>query len=255
MKKTITHMLLNSKERPENHVAFRFKHKRCWHSVNWSQHFTNCAQAAGGLHKLGVKKGDKVAIFSQSRYEWTVCDMAIMGLGAITVPIYQSSSTEEIEFILQDSGSKVLICEDIELYKRWKQVKDNCSSVEHVVIFQNEVDEALGWQELLDSAQAINTSEVYFQNSCANVSLDDLASIVYTSGTTGMPKGVVLTHRQVSSEITELFKVIEVNYKDTALTFLPFAHVLARVEMWGNVYYGYSLSFAESIDRIKNNLT
>jgi long-chain acyl-CoA synthetase len=210
------------------------------------------------LKSLGVEAGERVAIFSNTRVEWAFADMAILGIGGVTVPIYQSSIPTEIEFILNNSEATVLFVENQALLEKWKSIAEKTPSVKWVISFEvtNSNDERLlqlgriyemGERQLSENPDG-------FIESCENRSIEELATIVYTSGTTGVPKGVQLTHQQIMSEIADVFTILDVSEKDSSLTFLPFAHIFGRVEHWGHVHVGWMMGYAESIDRIKNGL-
>ncbi|MCB9025065.1 MAG: long-chain fatty acid--CoA ligase [Bdellovibrionaceae bacterium] len=253
----ITNHLLQVANRPQNCIAIKYKQKNIWRNLNWLEYLSMCEKSGSALIALGLEKGDKVAILSETRWEWEVTDMSILGCGGITVPLYQSQREEELEYILNDSQVKFLFCENIEQLKKWKKIKKNCPSVNKIILFEGESqpDVALPWEKFLaEGSNYLNNNQNAFKDSCLNIKLEDTATIIYTSGTTGQPKGVVLTHTQIMSEVEDLFTVLQVNEIDCTLTFLPFAHVLGRVEMWGHIYKGYTLAYAESIDRIKKNL-
>jgi long-chain acyl-CoA synthetase len=254
----ITHHLLASLDRPSDWVAIRFKRHRDWLSLTWKEYYRSCEAAGLGLATLGVKRGDRVAIVANTRWEWAVLDFGILGLGAVTIPVYQSNRAEEIEYVLQNSEPKVLIVEDPAQLRKWETIAKKCPSVEHVVCIQpgSELPKGvLSWDELLDRGVA-KSSETpgYFRKEIEKTTLKETATIVYTSGTTGEPKGAVLTHDQALSEVEDVTRAFPISPLDSTLTFLPYAHVLGRVELWLNTYAGFTMNFAESIDRLKSNL-
>ena len=259
MSQTITHHFVASQKRNPKLAALKYKKKNTWKAVKWKEYFQNSEKIGAALLSQDVVKGDRVAILSNTRPEWAFSDMGILGIGAITVPIYQSYRPDEIEYILNNSESKILICENDHQYKKWLEIKGNCTSVQSVVIIEggNESVEKkdFTWTHFLESGSShLKNHPGCYNQACLNNTLDDVATILYTSGTTGEPKGVVLEHRQIMSQITDAFGAMSVGSSDNSLSFLPYAHILGRVELWGNIYSGFTICFAESIDRIRQNL-
>lgn len=247
-----------SLERPSDWTALQFKRHKQWLTLNWKEYYRTCEAAGGALASLGVTRGDRVAILSNTRVEWAFADFGVLGLGAITIPIYQSNRAEEIEYVLHNSEPRVLILEDFSQFRKWESLAKRCKSVEHVVCMQDHADLPLGvlrWDDFLArGVEYQNAHPTHFKDAVLATTLDDIATIVYTSGTTGEPKGVVLTHNQALSEVEDITRAFPVSHKDATLSFLPYAHVLGRVELWLHAYLGFTMSFAESIERLKNNL-
>lgn len=215
------------------------------------------AEAVGlGLRALGVQKGDRVAILSNTRWEWAALDFGILGVGGVTVPIYQSHRPEEVEFTLQKSEARVLIVEDAAQLRKWESIRAKCRSVEAVICLNPPKDLPEGillWDDLCNKGTPTTPSDE-FKNLCESIELEDLASIVFTSGTSGEPKGVMITHDQVLSEVEDIANAFPISEADSSLTFLPYAHILGRTELWLHTYVGFTMTFAESIDRLRQNL-
>jgi long-chain acyl-CoA synthetase len=256
--KTITQHLVQGRSRPENWTAVRFKRHKRWLELTWSDYYRSCEACGLGLAALGVLPGDRVAIVSQTCWEWGALDLGIMAIGAITVPVYQSSRADEIEFIVQNSEPRVVVCEDVSQLKKWESIAKRCKSVEHVICIQPNTDmpnTAMSWEDFLDrGVNEFTNRPDHFADCISRNSLDDLATIVYTSGTTGEPKGVMLTHRQILSEVEDLVKAYPISPQDSTLCFLPFAHVLGRAELWLHTYLGFTLNYAESLEKLRTNL-
>lgn len=259
MGKTICHYLLESRKRDSSLEAIKFKRQRRWISKNWQELILAIENVAASLSVVGIKKADRVVILSNTRHEWLTADMAILSLGAVTVPIYQSSREEEVEYILNDCQPTLVILENALQVKKWQSLGKIPSSVKKVICiepFTELPDEIHSWEEFLDEGtDLLNKNSNFLVDHIAERNLDEDATIIYTSGTTGNPKGVVLTHLQIVSEVTEAFDLFDIGTKDSSLTFLPYAHVLGRIEAWGSIYKGFTLAFAESIERIRLNLT
>ncbi len=238
-------------------VAFLFKDEDSWKPISWSNYQKDVYKFTQFLHESNLSESAKVAIISNTRYEWSVIDLAIMCAQAISIPIYQNSTPEEMKVILNHSQAELIILENNTTLKSWNRIKKDCPYVKKIVLLEQAsiVDKELISIENIFS-KIISQNEIRrIENQIKKIKPSDLATIVYTSGTTGEPKGVLLTHEQIISEVSEAFPTCGVSSEDTSLTFLPFAHVLGRIETWAHCYFGYTMAFAESIDRIKNNLT
>lgn len=255
---TITQLLLAARERPRQQTAYKFKENGVWVSCSWAEFYFNCETVAGALSNLGVNTGDRVAILSNTRPEWLLCDMAIMGFGAITVPIYQSQRSEEVAYILNDSQAKVIFLEDDSQWQKWQQIADSCPSIQHVVLFSGTAADdktPILWEAFLARGQkVIKDQPDLLVKAIEKQSLKDWATLIYTSGTTGEPKGVVITHEQIASEVHDILVSFPLGVSDSSLCFLPFAHVLGRIEAWTSIASGFTLAFAENIDRLRQNL-
>lgn len=258
MARTIVQSLLEARTRSSETKAARFVKNGRWQSITWQEYFSQTAKLGMALIELGVEPGDRVAVLSNTRLEWAISDMAILGIGGVTVPIYQSSIPSEIEFILNNSGAKVLILENQALLEKWKSIAEKTPDVKWIIsceVTNSGDDRLIQWGRAFEIGERkLNEESDAFIRQCEDRKSSELATIVYTSGTTGVPKGVQLTHEQIMSEIEDVFKVLDVSDKDASLTFLPFAHILGRVEHWGHVHIGWMMGYAESIDRIKNGL-
>lgn len=258
MQQTIVRHLLSAADRPSTWTAVRFKRHKDWLSLTWADYCKSCETAGLALAALGIEKGDRVAVLANTRFEWSVADFAILGLGAVTVPIYQSNRAEEVEWIIKHSEPKVLIVEDQVQLKKWELIGKRCKSVEHVICMESNIPETegvLGWEPFLSGGlKKFDGAATVFRERAHSVGLNDLASIVYTSGTTGEPKGAMITHQQIISEVEDICRAFPISPVDSTLCFLPFAHVLGRMESWLHMYLGFTLNFAEGIDRLRTNL-
>lgn len=259
MSETITQVFLKAQSRPDSQVAARYKFKKQWQEKSWKDCYGLAEIIGSALISMGMRPTDRIALLANTRFEWWITDFGIMGAGLITVPLYQSSRAEDVEYILNNSEARVLILEDASQVKKWNQVSTRCPKVEKVVCIQSYPDlpdEILSWEEFLEEGENhLETSPSSYREQIEKSSRDDIATILYTSGTTGQPKGVVLTHRQIMSEVEEVFPMVGVDHRDESLSFLPYSHVLGRIEAWGSVYAGFTLNFAESIERIRVNLS
>jgi long-chain acyl-CoA synthetase len=256
MSHTVCHKFLETAEKYSNRLAVMHKQGDHWNELNWAAYATLVKTVAAGLQTLGVRKGDRIAIVSNTRLEWAVTDLALLGLGAVTVPIYQNSTPEDLTYILESSRTKILICESTQSYLKMQPHLKALNGIEKVVVYDGDAtDGVVRFDEIENAgAAALKLSPTVYELALREVTLNDIATIIYTSGTTGRPKGVVITHTQALSEIADAFPLLGVTVRDRSLCFLPFAHILGRIEIWGHGYTGYTMAFAESIDRLKDNL-
>ena len=258
MKQTITHCLIDALKRPESQIAVTFKSGSHWLKWSWLDFYRQVEALAGYLSQIGVQPGDQIAIYSSTRVEWFISDMAIMALGAITIPIYTSNREEDIEYILNSSECSMIIIEQPELLDRFLNVANNCPKVKSVLFFNkcsSEEEKVVSWKEAIISGRKYAQEKTDFLIAAIyKNTLDQTATVVYTSGATGKPKGVVLTHKQIMSEISDIFDLIGIDHHDRSLTFLPYAHILGRIESWGSLYTGFTLCFAESLEKLQKNL-
>lgn len=255
---TICEKFLETVKKQSTRTAVMFKRAGRWNEIDWIGYRQLVESLAAGLQSNGVRKGDRVAILSNTRLEWAALDLAILGLGAVTVPIYQTSTHDDISFILTDSEAKVLVCETPAQLAKLHDVS-KVRNLEKVFCIDSEATADSQEYSSLDSLQAhgqaaLKRSPSLFELALRENSADDIASLIYTSGTTGQPKGVVITHQQILSEVQDAFPLLGVTFRDRSLCFLPFAHVLGRIEIWGHALIGYTMAFAESIEKLKVDL-
>lgn len=241
----------------DSNFAVKFKVAGLWKSWTWKQYIQKVEFIACGLKKKGVSKGAHVAIMSGTRVEWSLADMALLGLGGVSIPIYPSNTADEMVYILNDSEAQFIFLEDNTQLEKWNKISSQCPTVKEVFVLNKDSikKEILDLNDLEEiGKRADRESQELYSKSVGQIQLSDLAAIHYTSGTTGVPKGVSLTHLQVMSEVTDVFSELGMIPDDSTLTFLPFSHILGHVEYWGSIYLGYGIAYAESIDKIRDNL-
>ena len=264
---TLFNYLLERREKYADFPAIQFKDQGRWIRYNWREYVALIEAFGAALITSGIMPGDRIAIISSTRPEWIIADLAIMGVGAVTVPVYPNNTDDDMDFIIKNSGASAVIVENANQYEKWRRLKGPLPDIKLLIGIDAKTFESksytsaasspthMVWSEMLETGreQLKADSRTYFDRA-REVKLDDLATLVYTSGTTGSPKGVVLCHEQIMSEVTDAFSIVAVTHEDVSLSFLPYSHILGRLEAWGNVYAGYLLSFAESIEKIRANL-
>jgi len=207
---------------------------------------------AGALRQWGVNKGDRVAILSENRPEWTIADFACLQVGAVVVPIYSTVTAQQVAYVLSDSGAKAVVVSTDQQLQKVLSIK-NQTAVEQVVIMdQVETSEAVNMRQLMRGTSKPRASDLPAQ--MAAVTADDLASIIYTSGTTGIPKGVKLTHGNLTSNMQHSLDGFEVGPGLISISFLPLSHITARHADFALLYRGVTLAYCPFIEKLPQAL-
>ncbi len=204
-----------------------------------------------GLLKMGFDKGDKFAIISANRTEWTFTDLGILQIGGNDIPIYPNMSEDQYEYIFNDAEVKLVFVGDKDLYDKVMRVIPKTPSVQDVYSF-DKIKGVKHWSEISEVADYSLESKLHeIEDSIDEM---DLATIIYTSGTTGVPKGVMLCHKNIISNVKSLAQIIPIRKEDTMISFLPICHIFERTAVYYYLSLGGATYFAESIDKIGDNL-
>jgi long-chain acyl-CoA synthetase len=223
--------------------------------------FERIRDAALGLESLGILRGDRVVIMSESRPEWLIADLAILAMGSVTVPVYATLSPGQARFIVNDSGARVAFVSTAEQFEKLQSVRHQLPSLEAVVVFDDVTaasPSVLSFGALAERGHARMVAEWgvarAFRDRAREVRPEQLATIIYTSGTTGEPKGVMLTHHNIVSNMTAGYAMVPVNEEDVALSFLPLSHSFERTVSYVYLANGVTIVYAESIDTVGRDL-
>jgi len=230
------------------------KYQGQWKNTSTREFIDQANAISRALLKMGVKKNDKIALISSNnRTEWSVMDIGILQLGAQTIPIYPTITAEEYQYVLNHSESIYCFISDQEIFEKIRTVQSQVPTLKEVYSF-DEIPGCKNWKELLQSGTDQSTqAEVEARK--AEVLPSDLATIIYTSGTTGTPKGVMLTHNNVVSNVIDSTPRIPITEGNSrAMSFLPVCHIFERMLLYLYQYYSVSIYFAESIEKISDNL-
>ncbi|MDR3023296.1 long-chain fatty acid--CoA ligase [Chryseobacterium sp.] len=237
---------------------FVTKYQGEWKKTSTQEFINEGNKISRGLLKLGIKPGDKIALITtNSRTEWAIMDFGLSQIGVVSVPVYPSISPEDYEFIFNNAEIQYCFVSDKELLTKVMKVKHNIPTLQGIFTFDN-ISGAANWREILDLGKDEST-QIEVDDLSNAINTEDLATIIYTSGTTGRPKGVMLTHNNIVSNvlgaIPRIPKKRGFDYKETrALSFLPICHIFERMLFYLYQYNGFSLYFAESIEKMGENV-
>ena len=225
-----------------------------------AEHFVERVRnIALGLASFGIKPGDRVALLSENRPEWSMADMAILSLGAINVPIYTTQAVDQVRYILADSGTRAVFISNRRLYKHAREAFEGLDILEKLIFFDADSATGLERATTLEALEEIGREQVRQRPGAFDAYLqaihpDDLATIIYTSGTTGEPKGVMLTHSNFISNVLAITAGLPIGSSDVALSVLPLSHIFERTGFYVFCYNGVSVYYAASFDQVGENL-
>ncbi len=238
--------------------TLNYKRDGQWLSISSDELLKQVREIAAGLAAFGIKRGDRLAILCESRPEWTLIDAGCIFAGVIDVPIYPTLMPPQVRYIIKDSGARALAISSREKFNQLKDVLQDCETLEHVIFLDSSgPDDSLGIT--LDQLQErgrtlISESPELIEELARGAHPYDLATILYTSGTTGEPKGVMLTHANLVSNLIDSSGHLSFDKDDIALSVLPLSHIFERQAMYMYLYQGMAVYYAESLDTIGPNL-
>ncbi|MGH2734872.1 MAG: AMP-dependent synthetase/ligase [Actinomycetota bacterium] len=250
-------------ERVANHpdrVALRYKRGGQWADITWRDYGRQVRRAAKGFSSLGFAPGHRMALLSGNRPEWHVADIACLSFGGATAPVYTTNSPEQVQYIVNHSDSTIACVENPDQLEKILKMRAELPNLKKVVVFEGFAGDAdaefvMTWQQLLEAGDSVDDS-VYDQ-ATANVKPDDLATFVYTSGTTGPPKAVMLSHSNIWWTATHSEQHIPIAHAEgaRALSYLPLSHIAERmISHLLQIHYGTQTWFAQSIDTLLADL-
>ncbi|RKT00347.1 long-chain fatty acid--CoA ligase [Flavobacterium sp. 123] len=230
------------------------KQNDVWVKTSTEEYIAKANAVSRALLRMGIEKDDKIAIIStNNRTEWNIMDIGALQTGAQTVPIYPTISEDDYEYILNHSGSIYCFVSDEEVLRKVNLIRYKVPNLKEVYSF-NEIQGCKNWNELLQLGEDESNQHLVEERK-NKVHSEDLATIIYTSGTTGKPKGVMLSHRNIVSNVINSASRIPFEAgKSRALSFLPICHIFERMILYLYQYYGVSVYFGESIDKISDNI-
>ena len=246
--------LFNSAERYAARPAQWYRRNGEYLPVTYAQLATRIRHVACGLMAAGIKPGDRIGILMENRPEWAVADYAILSVGAVTVPLYCSYRPQDMAYVLEDSGAKAVMTSGGKLLRDLKLASADNSHIKHIYAIDDGVDDD-GRVENFSLLEGGELDDERLNKRLAKLGRDQLASLVYTSGTTANPKGVMLTHGNILTNLETVPAVISLQPDERMLSFLPLAHTLERTAGHFLPYsYGISVAFAERPDTVAKNM-
>jgi long-chain acyl-CoA synthetase len=239
---------------PEKDDMLVGKERGIWVKYSASDYVKQVEYTSYGLMALGLQKGDLVVTISNNRPEWNIMDMALSQVGIIHVPIYPTISEDDYTYILNNCEPKLLIVSDKSLHDKIKPIAEKINSVQEIYSY-NEIEAVKNWKEILELGRQ-NAEKNYnlLEKVRKSITIDDLVTLIYTSGTTGNPKGVMLSHKNIMSNVYSISQTYEFNHTHRTLSFLPISHVFERTINYYFQSVGVSIYYAENMGTIADNL-
>ncbi len=257
---TLPHYCLEAFRRNDKRDALGFKSGDSWRHLAGSEIIEKVKNTALGLAALGLGPGDKVAVIAENRPEWSITDLAVLSLRAVNVPIYTTQAVDQIRYIIENSGAKMLLISGKKLWKHAEEAVRSVEVLEKYVFFDDDFKPE-------DETRAVSLSEVEemgakadrhdpedFERRLAEIRPEDLATIIYTSGTTGEPKGVMLTHGNFVSNIRSISVGLPIESTDRSLAVLPLSHIFERTVFYVLCCNGVSINYCSAFDQLASML-
>lgn len=258
---TVPALCLDAIKRHAKTDALNEKRGGQWLHTSAETFIERVRSVALGLVEFGIEAGDRIALISENRPEWSIVDLAILCVGAINVPIYTTQAVEQVRFILEDSGARLLFVSGRKVFKHARVAIETIEHIEKTVFFDADALAAIDAPRAMTlaaleengSAQHL-IDEDAFERILNNVREEDLATIIYTSGTTGEPKGVMLTHENFVSNVRAIAGTLPISSTDKALSVLPLSHIFERTVFYVFCFAGVSVYYAASFDQVGEHL-
>lgn len=256
---TLPEILFKGLEFYEDGLFSSAKRNGEWHETSIGEFREKVTHFALGLYDLGVRPGDKVSIHAENSTEWLICDLAILSIGAANVPIYSTQPGDQIQYILDNSDSKVHIISTDEIFADTKPLIKKVESVKAIIsIFGSKHKKLKSFESILEKGEKLNSEKPdLFESLKSKVKPDDLATLIYTSGTTGMPKGVMLTHNNIASNVVASKEKLPFDEKrfqgENVLSYLPLSHVFQRMIDYMNISMGCIIYHTENYEEIRED--
>jgi len=259
--RNLSRIFRNQAGKYNDRLAVEKRNQGVWRGWSWREYYDTAKAVGLGLYSLGIRRGDTVALLSENRLEWLAADMGIIGIGACTVPIYVTLLAPEVAYIISNSGSKIFIAENQAAVRKALDEIDKCPTLEKIVVIETEGCDLshpllLSFEELIQLGRTQEAEEAgLFEKLTDAIDPDDLATLVYTSGTTGPPKGAMISHGNILAVFDGLDAVVPAYETDVTVPFLPLCHVFERIA--GHFYgmkVGVTAHYAQGLETIVEDI-
>ena len=252
---TLPQVCLEAIRRHAKSDALNQKRDGEWHHISSEAFISRVRHLSLGLAQLGIRSGDRVAVLSENRPEWSIADLAILSLGAVNVPTYTTQAVDQVRFIVEDSGARAIFVSGRRVFKHARQGLENIKTLETIIFFDTDAASGVEYATTLEEMEKVGSKRDEeepnaFQELLSVARPDDLATIIYTSGTTGVPKGVMLTHANFISNVIAATNALPIEPTDVALSVLPLSHIFERTCFYVFCYNGVSVYYAASFDQV-----
>lgn len=254
---TISQLFLNTVKSYPKDDFMLYKKDGKYTPISTKEYFEWVKYFSLALSELGMEPGDKLIILAENGPKWVMADLANICLGGISVPIYTSLMPEQIKYIIDNSDAKIVVVSDLNLWEKVDSIRGQLSKVKHYITFMDEApaENIFTFEKIIKKGkEAERENPGLFEKKSEEIKPEAVASIIYTSGTTGIPKGVQLTHGNFISNVKTCSTILDFDYKDTVLSFLPLSHVLERMVTFTYIYKGCTIAYAESVETVGENL-
>lgn len=227
-----------------------------WRTISYAELYERIRNLAAGLSALGVGRGSKVGLMSKNRPEWPISDLAIQSLGAINVPIYPTLEARQVSHILENSEASTVIVENEDMLRRVLAFRDGAPGLKNILTLEADVANGEDVRSFESVEEAGSRNQIfYWEQGWWSLERDDVATIMYTSGTTGLPKGAILTHGNILSNVEGILDALPLRSDDVFLSLLPLSHVFERTGgQYTALALGATIYYAESIEKVPENL-
>jgi len=254
---TISQLFLNTVKSYPKDDFMLYKKDGKYTPISTNEYFEWVKYFSLALSELGMEPGDKLIILAENGPKWVMADLANICLGGVSVPIYTSLMPEQIKYIIDNSDAKIVVVSDLDLWEKVDSIRGQLTKVKHYITFMDEApaENIFTFDDILKKGmEAEKEDPGIFEKRSEERKPENVASIIYTSGTTGVPKGVQLTHGNFISNVKACSTILDFDYKDTVLSFLPLSHVLERMVTFTYIYKGCTVAYAESVETVGENL-